>query len=548
MSKNTVWIGGGLAACLVLIAAAYLWATGTMAAIYAYRSPLKDAPPAPGQPANAPLTGRVVVVLIDALRYDTSTNSQVMPVLAELRARGASARMHSRPPSYSEPGYTTLLTGAWPDINDGPPVNLEYEQIHTFTQDDLFSAAQRAGSSTAIAGYYWFEKLVPQSAVDAAFYTPGEDAQADREVVDAALPWLRDGAAELVLIHLDQVDYAGHHEGGPRDPRWNEAASRADLLLGEILAELDLDTDTLLVVSDHGQIDRGGHGGTEPVTLLEPFVLAGKGVLPGGYQDVQMVDVAPTLAVLLGTGLPASSEGRPLLEMLAISPEQKGAVEAAHRMQQAGLADAYRAAIGMTPPLWTDATPGAEGIRLARAARLARERWPRLLYVGLGFLAAGRLLYGDGRWRRSLMVATAAYLATFVLGYELASGRTLTLSAAQSEADLLLTTGGWALAGLLVAAGWYALRSGVLEGDSGERAAGALRLVLSIAYALALAVGVSYVLNGWGAAWSLPEMDSAFIALLAAVQVLVVAAVGSLVALGLLAARRPRQPAPDRGR
>ena len=27
--------------------------------------------------------------------------------------------------------------------------------------------------------------------------------------------------------------------------------------------------------SDHGQIDRGGHGGNEPIVLLEPFVLAG---------------------------------------------------------------------------------------------------------------------------------------------------------------------------------------------------------------------------------------------------------------------------------
>ena len=77
---------------------------------------------------------------------------------------------------------------------------------------------------TAVSGYEWFEKLIPAEAVTAGFYTPGEDRIADREVVDAALPWLRSGEYELVLIHLDQVDYAGHHEGGAADPNWDAAA------------------------------------------------------------------------------------------------------------------------------------------------------------------------------------------------------------------------------------------------------------------------------------------------------------------------------------
>ena len=76
--------------------------------------------------------------------------------------------------------------------------------------------------------------MIPQGAVDASFYTPGEDAAADRAVVDAALPWLRTNDHQFVLIHIDQVDYAGHHEGGPVDPRWDDAARRADDLLARL--------------------------------------------------------------------------------------------------------------------------------------------------------------------------------------------------------------------------------------------------------------------------------------------------------------------------
>jgi hypothetical protein len=161
-----------------------------MDSLFAYRSPLHASPPDPGVGSGVRTTRRLVFNLVDALREDTSLKPDVMPYLNELRRQGAWATMHSRPLSYSEPGYATLLVGAWPDLHDGPAANLEYEDIPSFTQDNLFSAARRAGLKTAISGYYWFEKLVPQDAVDVGFYTPGEDRLADDQVVAAALPWL----------------------------------------------------------------------------------------------------------------------------------------------------------------------------------------------------------------------------------------------------------------------------------------------------------------------------------------------------------------------
>ena len=186
-------------------------------------------------------------------------SADVMPFLNELRLQGASATMHSRPPSYSTPSYSVLLIGAWPDVSDGPAMNLEYEDLPTWTQDDLMSAAHRSGLSTAVSGYYWFERLIPQNSVTVSFYTAGEDQVADRQVVDAALPWLRDQNHGFVLIHLDQVDYAGHYEGGPLDPRWNAAAARVDGLLREIAAMLDLTQDTLFVYGRYNLGHRSPH-------------------------------------------------------------------------------------------------------------------------------------------------------------------------------------------------------------------------------------------------------------------------------------------------
>jgi hypothetical protein len=532
---------GGLS-CLLLAVGAYFWATGLMDTIYAYRSPLHSQPPAPGGPIGQPASRRVVFVLIDALRQDTSADPGVMPFLNELRSQGASATMHSRPPSYSEPGYSVLLTGAWPDLSDGPTINLDYDLIPTWTQDNLFSAAHRAGLNTAVSGYNWFQKLIPQDAVDLSFYTPGEDQAADRQVVDAALPWLKQDSAQFVLIHIDQVDYAGHHEGGPIDPRWNAAARRADDLLREIAAPLDLTKDTLFVCSDHGQIDRGGHGGQDPITLAEPFVLAGANVKPGRYPDVQMVDVAPTLAALLGANLPASSQGRPLLSMLALSAERVNAIQASLESQQNRLLAAYTTAIGEeTSPQATGEIVTSTQAAMSRAlnARLSQERWPRFLVaLVIALLPAFLWLRREkGEWpRRRLWLLGGAllYIILFNFRYAVLSHRTYSLSSVGGATELILYVAVTGAVALLIA--WLALAF-ILGGfRKAPAAAGGLTLdlILTILYLLMLPVLYSFALNGPLVTWALPDFASLFLGFLSLVQCLIVAIFG-LVLCGITA-------------
>ena len=509
-----------------------------MDSVYAYRSLLHATPPAPGEPLGSPLTRRVVFVLIDALREDTSLKPEVMPFLNELRGRGAAATMHSRPPSYSQPGYSTLLTGAWPDVSDGPTINLDYAEIPTWTQDDLFSAVRRAGRKAAISGYYWFEKLIPQAAVDASFYTPGEDAAADRAVVDAALPWLRANDHLFTLIHIDQVDYAGHHEGGPADPRWDAAARRADDLLAEIAASLDLNKDTLFVASDHGQIDRGGHGGQDPITLVEPWVLAGAGVKPGSYGDAQQTDVAPTLAALLGVNIPASAQGRARVEMLSLTPEQTAAIERATTAQQGVLAQNFAQAIGrpVIAQSGGDAITATQAAMMsAQAERLRTERLPRtLLALVLAVVPAVLLLLRRGRTVAWLLAGAVLSVALFHLRYAVLAGRTYSLSSVSSSGDLIAFV---AVTGLLTfVVSWvvttFPLRT--FQGGAGRAASLTIALTLVTVYLLALPILWSYALNGLFVTWALPEFGSLFLGLISGVQALAVAA-GGLILCGVAA-------------
>lgn len=521
---------------LGIAAGSYFWATGQIASNFNYRSQIKDNPPQSGNPLGTPSTGRVVIVLIDALRYDTSINAELMPTLDQLRTQGASAMMHSQPPSFSEPGYSTILTGAWPEINDGPAFNLDYEDIPTFTQDNLFTSAHRNGWKTAISGYYWFEKLVPQSDVDLSFYTPGEDESADVEVMNAAMPWLQNNDAQLVLIHIDQVDYAGHHQGGPQGANWAAAAKRADVMLAEVASTLDFSKDTLVVLSDHGQIDAGGHGGQDPDCLKEPFVIVGAGVTPGQYPDIHMVDVAPTLSTLLGINLPASTQGNVQTSMLALPEDVVSALPGAIANQQLGLLSAYASALGKETTalkmLKSSSVSDTQAvIHDLRAQRLFSDRVKRAIPTALLLAVAITLLIRQ-RKNKSItwVLGGILFAALFNLRYLLIDHKVYSLSSIISQMNLILyvaTTTAVALVIVWLLVNFY---NKTFSGAPNQNGLKTLWLGFTVLLIASLPTIVSFFLNGVVVNWTLPDYLTSFLALIGLIQVLVISALTPVLA------------------
>ena len=521
---------------LALIAyGSYRWTNALLDSMFAYRSPLRNSPPGPGAPLGQPLTLRVVLVVVDALREDTSRNSSVMPFLNQLRGQSAWAVMHSQPPSYSEPGWTTIATGAWPEINDSPPINLDYDQIWPWTQDSIFAAAKRAGLKTAVSGYDWWERFIKPEWRDAGFFTHGEDDAADQDVMQAARPWLVSGGYQLVLIHLDQVDYAGHYEGGPRNPRWNAAAARADSMLKQIAGALDFKQDTLIVLSDHGQIDRGGHGGQDPITLVEPFVMAGAGVKPGPYPDTQMVDVAPTIAVLLGANLPASSEGKPLTQMLNVDANRQAQIQSAWSVQQDSAASAYEKAIG------APTQAGATAEERIAAARHGRQTGADLVRLAIAFVV---LLAGIGVliWKRSrdmtmLFFAAILYVILYNLIFAVITGNVYSMSTVPTSGAtaFVIEIAEYTLIAVVITWLVAMLLTGAFKRGALDSAQATFAFALITIYLLYLPALVGFAINGAQVTWHLPDPLAIFLhftnliqAMLVAVLCIVLASVAAL--------------------
>jgi hypothetical protein len=527
-----------IAGCLFLAAGvlAVAWAMNLMESIYGYRSPLRYYPPAVQEPLGHAVSQRVVIVLVDGLTDATARDPEVMPYLETLRGKGASAVMHSRPLSYSQPGYSTLMIGAWPDINDGPAINLDYEKIPSWTQDNLFAAVHRVGGRTAIAAHYTFEKLLPRTDVNDSFYTEDCNQAGDEQIFPKALEWLQAGGQSLLLIHLCQVDDAGDYLGGPKAQPWADAAARVDGMIEKIAAKLDLTKDTLLIVSDHGHLDIGGHGGPEAMNLIEPFILVGAGVKPGDYGDVQMVDVAPTTAALLGAAIPATSQGRVLNSMLALDPAVSAGLTAAEETQQKQLFEYYTRAIGTSASIPESGDPVTKyetGIERARDNRLSEEVMGRVFLI-LVPIAAAVIFAWKFRGRKLLerVLLFLLYALVFTAVYVLAFRQTFSLTGVQSQTGMILAIVVPSAAGFLAA--WLAniyLRRFFTEGPEAI-AENTLALAGVFIVLLAIPVAVHFVLNGTLARWTMPESNTGFFALLSMIQILTLAVFGGLLAGG----------------
>jgi hypothetical protein len=222
-------------------------------------------------------------------------------------------------------------------------------------------------------------------------------------LVDEASRLTADPGNQLVLVHIGGVDTAGHATGAA-SPGYREEAARA---AGQVaaLAALWGERGPLVVLSDHGHMPRGGHGGSQLAVRRAFFVAVGPGVRPGAHVGLARAsDVAPTLAALLGVGAPTEAEGRTMVELLAADAQTVATLVAADERRVAEV-QAYmgrgRETLAARERQGRFLRGGALLLALALAAVVVRRLGPParrgLLLGALAMaLAAGAILFVVG--------------------------------------------------------------------------------------------------------------------------------------------------------
>lgn len=259
------------------------------------------------------------VIGVDGLSIDgiRNTRSPRLHKFMEIAAWTLEARAVM--PTLSSPNWESIITGSAPEqhgiTSNGylkekielRPVCLDaagkYPTIFQILRD------QRPASRIAVF-HDWpgFADLLEKSAPDILQHESGP-----RKTVEAALRDWNHNHPNLLFVHLDNADHAGHEYGwGTRE--YYSAVEEADMYIGKLLDALLASPDTyILITSDHGGKGRN-HGGNTLGEIQIPWMLAGPGITTGRMTaPVNTFDSAATIAWIFGLTMPDCWIARPAL-------------------------------------------------------------------------------------------------------------------------------------------------------------------------------------------------------------------------------------------
>jgi arylsulfatase A-like enzyme len=268
-----------------------------------------------------PVTAHVVLVSVDGLRADAIERFGLRTLQRLIAEGNATLEATTVRPSRTLPSHASMLTGVSPEVH-GVTWNTHVPSRGPVPVPTVFELARAQGLHTA--AFYAKAKLRQLDRAGAYDYRAApawnREYWMSTEVLPEAIQYLRHRRPHLLFIHVPEPDYAGHVWGW-MGRVYGMAARRADAAIGEILAAAESaygpDGFTLLVTSDHGG-DGHDHGADDPRHTLIPWLVYGRGVVPGrAPAGIRTMDTAATVLWLLGVPIPDHMEGVPVAKSFA---------------------------------------------------------------------------------------------------------------------------------------------------------------------------------------------------------------------------------------
>ncbi len=220
----------------------------------------------------------VLVIGVDGVRVDGLLSAST-PTLDGLIASGTATYdgfaggeldTATEQPTFSGPGWSSILTGVWVDkhgvTNNGLQGARYDEYPHFFAR--VRETKPDAYLSSFVTWQPIHDILMESVEADEAFSPMvATSAEADAAVTSAVVEHLQAQTPDVVFVHLDEVDHRGHVSGfSPVVPEYLGAIEVVDAQIGQMLDTIrarptyTMEDWLVLVTTDHG--GRGQlHGG-----------------------------------------------------------------------------------------------------------------------------------------------------------------------------------------------------------------------------------------------------------------------------------------------
>lgn len=283
-------------------------------------------------------TPKVLVIGLDGVRPDVMAEVST-PNIDALIADGTYAdNAQTGLPSVSGPGWSSFLNGVWPDKHGVTDNSFEGKQYEAFP-DFLTRIEQVRPELNTFAVADWLPLVQADdgmptisNAVNVKHILDGYELgwpEADSVSTSLAARHIRDGDPDALFVYLGNPDETSHHFGSI-GTEYREAISLADREVGRLMEAVrsrpTYDQEDWLVVmsTDHGRTEEGGHGGDTPEERTIFLLVSGPSADKGApAEPTFIVDVSVTApgppGHRHGPGVGAGWEGRGVGESLSRS-------------------------------------------------------------------------------------------------------------------------------------------------------------------------------------------------------------------------------------
>jgi predicted AlkP superfamily pyrophosphatase or phosphodiesterase len=247
---------------------------------------------------------KCLVIGIDGCRPDALMAAKAPHLHGLIKDGAFSDKAQTVELTVSGPSWSSLLTGTdWKKhgVRDNGFKGANFAEFPHFLA--RYKKAQPKGFAASIAHWDGIARIVTQADHATTHKTGTETAKTACKVLAEFDP-------DVVFVHFDDVDGAGHKHGfHPKQAKYLEAIAKVDEMVGDLLKTLQARKtyaceDWLIVVStDHGGSGKG-HGQNTPEHRTIFLIVSGKSALRGTIEPAPTVfDIAPTVLSHMGVAI-----------------------------------------------------------------------------------------------------------------------------------------------------------------------------------------------------------------------------------------------------
>ena len=251
-----------------------------------------------------------MLILCDGMRPDAIDGLETVKSLQSKSSYTLNAQTVF--PSMTLPCHMSLFHSVKPDRH-GVATNVYTPQVRPI--NGLCEVLRLYDKHSAI--FYNWEEIRdvsrPNSLAHSCFYEGRRIGykQAGEELTDAAIDYLKKYDTDFTFIYFGYPDMQGHNFGWMTD-EYMEAIENSWDNIEKLMNSLG-DEYTYIITADHGGHDRT-HGSEMPEDMLIPVIIKGKDFDAGRIlENVNIIDLAPTVTKLLGVEPDGEWEGKSLI-------------------------------------------------------------------------------------------------------------------------------------------------------------------------------------------------------------------------------------------